>query len=76
MPTFKGLSVPSVRLVLSYVFDWICIMYVNRRVLTHCGAWRTLIQAQRRAAQTYPMNMTTTNIGAELLLPWEQAGSI
>jgi membrane-associated phospholipid phosphatase len=28
MPTFRGLSVPSVRLVLSYVFDWICIIAI------------------------------------------------
>lgn len=36
MPAFRGLSIPSVRLVLSYVFDWICIMYVNGRVPTPC----------------------------------------
>ncbi|KAF2622178.1 acid phosphatase/Vanadium-dependent haloperoxidase [Macroventuria anomochaeta] len=28
MPTFTGLSVPSLRLVLSYIFDWICIIAI------------------------------------------------
>ncbi|KAF1930940.1 PAP2 domain-containing protein [Didymella exigua CBS 183.55] len=28
MPNFRGLSVPSVRLVLSYIFDWICIIAI------------------------------------------------
>lgn len=28
MPAFRGVSIPSVRLVLSYVFDWICIIAI------------------------------------------------
>lgn len=28
MPTVRGLSVPSTRLVLSYIFDWICIIAI------------------------------------------------
>lgn len=28
MRNIRGLSVPSVRLVTSYIFDWIVIMYV------------------------------------------------
>ncbi|KAJ4362805.1 hypothetical protein N0V95_001297 [Ascochyta clinopodiicola] len=28
MPTFQSLSMPSVRLVLSYIFDWICIIAI------------------------------------------------
>ncbi|KAF9696098.1 hypothetical protein EKO04_006184 [Ascochyta lentis] len=28
MPAFRGLSIPSVRLVLSYIFDWICIIAI------------------------------------------------
>ena len=35
MPAIKGLSMPSLRLILSYVFDWIVIMQVIRRIRPH-----------------------------------------